>query len=232
MTPPAFHNHFENTVGFYKHDTTFVTSSVAHLDHFWDVNTTHIRRAAFIPTAADRFREFGYKDYFVDQERDWLATQREAGRVSNIEELPIARMSSRSIASALKASDLIFIGGGNVQFLQEILQQTGANEMIFDQVAQRRSYYIGRCAGAIIAGPNIEPRGTFWPSLAYHPLDNTQGLSLVSSYPVPHVDSVPIMNRHHAQHNITGWQLIDEMSRQLPVTLLHDNPLDNRGAIQ
>ncbi len=200
-----------------------LVSSVLALDTFWDTQESErVKKIVYIPAAADRFSEFGFNDYFIDQERSWLVDQVSKGTLDAIQELALRDASARDIKTAIGSSDAVFIGAGNTQYLLEILKSTGVDKIISDQVANRSIMYLGRCAGAIVAGPDIATRGTFWPSLSVNKLEDTTGLKLTNVFPIPHVDSEPIMNRTHAENGHSGWRVAVETALRHPTIYLTD----------
>lgn len=200
-----------------------LVSSVQALNTFWDMQESErVKKIVYIPAASDRFSEFGFKDYFIDQERSWLVDQVNGGKLDAIQELTLRYASTREIQTAIGTSDGVFIGAGNTQYLLEILKSTSADKIIYERVANRSIMYLGRCAGAIVAGPDIAPRGTFWPSLSINKLDDTSGMKLTNVFPIPHIDSEPIMNRIHAENGHSGWRVAVEMALRHPTIYLTD----------
>lgn len=84
----------------------------------------------------------------------------------------------------LSAADVIWVGGGNTFYLNWILADSGARDMIIE-LAQAGKVYAGGSAGSIVAGPTVKGFETaddasFAPKLA---LD---GLALTDTVVVPH----------------------------------------------
>lgn len=201
----------------------FLTSSVAALDKLWTKGIADpIGKLIYIPAAADRFREKGFKDYFVDQERDWIKNGIKSDLIKSAEEMTLRSISASQAIKEIRSSSAVLVGGGNVQYLMELLRKTEVDKAITGKVDDNTLRYLGRCAGAIIAGPSLDPRGTFWPSLAQSPFEDLRGLSLTNTFPFPHVDSVSIMNRTHAINRRSGWQMAVEMAHHHPTLYLTD----------
>jgi dipeptidase E len=87
----------------------------------------------------------------------------------------------------LESKDVYWFTGGNGFYLRSLMKDTGADEIIIDQV-KKGKLYVGASGGAVIAGPTMkhfdnqddpkEAREIIW-----------EGLGLTDIVPVPHVDN-------------------------------------------
>lgn len=175
---------------------------------------------AHVPTAARRYPEVGQPSpRFLDAERAWLAEQKQAGTLDYFEYC-IAGKDADDIKDKLGEADVILMGGGNTQYLLQELQDTGADAVIRDLVRDG-TWYVGKSAGAIVAGPDINPRGFFLDSMATRKLNDTTALDLTPVYPLPHIDTPKIMSVMCGDK--TGWQIAIEMTRTMPTAYIYDD---------
>lgn len=173
----------------------------------------------FISTASKPYPEHGQPVRFLDAERAWLDRKQKEGRIK-YNEYCLTGQKPDQIEEALQDIDVIFMGGGNTQYLLEQIQKSGAGPIIQDRVREG-VWYFGKSAGAIIAGPDINPRGFFLESMATEPLEDTKGLGLTQIYPLPHIDTPSIMSTVY--EGKTGWQHAVEMTRLYPTAYILDN---------
>ncbi len=207
----------------YTEANVHVVSSVAALDTFWTVpGSEKVERIVHIPTAADRFIEFGYDDYFVQNERNWLKDQMGRGALMAVQELSLRSSSLKEVRDTLISADAVLVGGGNSQYLMEMMRETEADKLIEELVRDRSIFYLGRSAGAIVAGPEIGLRGSLWPALSHADFDDPTALGITDVYPIPHIDSIPIMDRLHHETGQSGWQVVAEMALRHPLVYLTD----------
>jgi peptidase E len=204
----------------YAEGNVHLISNYWGLDSFLDAPLPeHQLDVAFVTTASRRYPEFGKPRRFLEAERAWLTKQQEAGRLKYTE-LCIAGKTADQIHSDLKNADVIFMGGGNTQYLHEQLRETGADDVIRTLV-KGGTWYLGKSAGAIVAGPDIDPRGFFLDSMAEDNITDTSGLGLTEVYPLPHIDTPSIMDVEY--DGKTGWQHAIEMTRRVPTAYILDN---------
>jgi len=174
---------------------------------------------AYVGTAAKRYVEFEEPARFADAERAWLDRQQKSDRL-NYFDYCISGKRAEQIEEDLSGADVVFVGGGNTQYLHEQLQCTGADDIIRTLV-KNGTWYLGKSAGAIVAGPSIEPRGFLMDSMASAPIKNPQGLGLTNVYPLPHIDTPSIMSKEYAGKS--GWQHAIELSSTAPTAYILDN---------
>jgi peptidase E len=180
---------------------------------------------AFISTASRPYPEFGQPSpRFLQAERAWLDQQQEAGRINWFEYCIVGRDSDQ-ILEELADVDGILVGGGNTQYLQEQLVEGGRGQAIRDLVLTKKKWYLGKSAGAIVAGPDIDPRGLLLDSMASGPIEDTTGLGLTDVYPLPHIDTPSIMEKEH--NGKTGWEIAAELTERFPTAYILDKRVDN-----
>lgn len=86
---------------------------------------------------------------------------------------------------AVDGIDVLFVAGGNTYYLLQKLRQTGFDRTIDDFVSAG-GIYAGASAGAIVAGPQIEPVAELDQRQAAAGLESTEGLNLVPFTVLPH----------------------------------------------
>ena len=170
---------------------------------------------AFIPTAADMY------DTAVWMERDRKKLQ-EMGFI--VFDVSLKDTSERLLRKELSGVDCIFVAGGNTFYLLEHARKSGFIT-VAKELVQRGVIYIGSSAGAVLAGPDIEPVKVFDdPSIAE--LDSYTGLSFVDFIVLPHYEAgdstykkviedykgkyafVPLTNEQAIMVTDTGYNII------------------------
>lgn len=132
----------------------------------------------FIPTAGNPDTDV----WWIDKDRDAL-TQMGFRYV----ELDITGKSAQELEGALHDADLVYVAGGYTYYLLEQIRSTGFDTVLTDFV-RRGGMYVGASAGALIAGPDIEPCSSL-DGPEYGPnLKSTKGLGFVPIVPIPHYD--------------------------------------------
>lgn len=102
-------------------------------------------------------------------------------------ELDIASKTQQELAEHLNDVDVVCVAGGYTYYLLEQMRITGFDSVLTDFI-DRGGMYIGASAGALIAGPDIEPCARL-DDPEYGPsLTSTKGLGLVNIVPMPHYD--------------------------------------------
>ncbi len=131
---------------------------------------------AFIPTAADLYAD----KWFIDEER-----QRLINLGFRVVDVTLGEKQCKVFSEKLKQANIIFVAGGNSFYLLQKAKESGFGAIIKSLVQEGR-VYVGSSAGAIIAGPTIEPFKTIDdPSQAPH-LASYEGLCLVDFVVLPH----------------------------------------------
>jgi dipeptidase E len=90
--------------------------------------------------------------------------------------------------SALDAVDAIFVEGGSPFFLLQAMRESGFDSAVTDAVRSGLPY-VGMSAGAVVAGPDLEPLSTTSNTALGPRLRSTEGLGLVDSVVFPHYNS-------------------------------------------
>ncbi|MDT2829844.1 Type 1 glutamine amidotransferase-like domain-containing protein [Vagococcus carniphilus] len=88
----------------------------------------------------------------------------------------------------IKASDIIFVAGGNTFYLLQELRRSGADQLIEEHINSGK-LYIGESAGSIIMSPDIDYIKEMDEPEKAPQLESTQALNLIDSYPLPHMDN-------------------------------------------
>jgi dipeptidase E len=144
------------------------------------------RRAVLVPTAANPLAE----PEIVDEvERELAAAGLDVERLDLDEATPVQMR-------ALAAADVIAVSGGDPFHLLAAARRTGFEDAARDALAGG-AVYVGYSAGAMVAGPTLEP--LLWTSPFSPPagLDLT-GLRLAELLVLPHHDRPGRAERHAA----------------------------------
>jgi dipeptidase E len=91
------------------------------------------------------------------------------------------------IASALDRVDAVYLAGGSTFALLAALVESGARELVAERVRAGLPY-IGLSAGAVVAGPSIEPASLMDDPADAAGLTELTGLALTDIVVVPHAD--------------------------------------------
>lgn len=132
--------------------------------------TVHI---GFIQTAADLYTD----KWFVEKDRKFLLN-----KGYNVTEVDLKDRNQHKI---LSSSDVIYIAGGNTFYLLEIAIETDALRLIKDLV-NKGKIYAGGSAGAVFAGPTIEPVALLDDPNDAPNLKTYESLNLVNFVVLPH----------------------------------------------
>ncbi|ROZ85809.1 Type 1 glutamine amidotransferase-like domain-containing protein [Gordonia sp. OPL2] len=133
---------------------------------------------AFVPTASSIYPDQAW----VDLDRQSL---RDLGyRVSDLD-----IKSHPDPVGLLDASDAVFVSGGNVFHLLEVMRRTGFDRLLTDRV-QSGLPYLGASAGACVVGADIEPLGLLDDPSEAGALESTAGLGWIDEVIVPHADGI------------------------------------------
>ena len=133
-------------------------------------------KVAFIPTAGDPYEN----KWFVDEDREKL---KKAG--FQLTDVDLKNTTKDELMNALADSDVIFVSGGNTFYLLEKVKESGFDKVILSLI-EKGVIYVGSSAGAILAGPSIEPaKDLDDPSKAPN-LKSYEGLGLVDFIILPH----------------------------------------------
>lgn len=93
----------------------------------------------------------------------------------------------RDVAAELADVDAVYVSGGDTFALMTGLRRNGADEAIIERVSAGMPY-IGLSAGAVAAGPDIEPAALMDDPGMGLDLPDFRGLGLTDTVVVPHAD--------------------------------------------
>ncbi|MGK9269497.1 Type 1 glutamine amidotransferase-like domain-containing protein [Williamsia muralis] len=144
----------------------------------------------FIPTASSIYDDRAWVDFdrTTLHEQGWPTV-----------ELDIEAMTAIDLAKSLDAVDAVFVSGGNVFHLLEVLRRTGFADVLTERV-EAGLPYIGASAGACVIGADIEPLALLDDPAEAGSLDSTSGLGWIDEVIVPHADGI-----------VSGRAIIDEL---------------------
>jgi dipeptidase E len=134
------------------------------------------RRAAFVPTAANPLAD---RRLVVDE---LIEALQQAG--VPFVDADVDLHAPAEIAARLRSVDAIVVGGGDPYHLLARLRASGAAEVVRAQVAAG-TRYVGVSAGAMVAGPSLEPQAQVSPFPPPPGLD-LSGLALTDLVIFPH----------------------------------------------
>ena len=89
---------------------------------------------------------------------------------------------------SLGSADAVFVDGGSPFFLLQAIRESGFDRTVTDAVRCGLPY-VGMSAGAVVAGPDLEPMSTTSNTSLGPRLRSTVGLGLVDFVVFPHYDS-------------------------------------------
>lgn len=131
---------------------------------------------AYVPDAA---RTFGAQPH-VNVERDML---RDFGL--SLTELPLDSTPPEEIDRVLGSVDGVYVAGGETFDLLHVLRSTGADEILTRHVRAGLPY-IGTSAGAVVAGPSIQPVSLLDSPDIAPDLQDYRGLGFTEHVIIPH----------------------------------------------
>lgn len=131
--------------------------------------------------------------------------------------LELSTATGEEITTKITHNDYIYVSGGNTFFLLQHLKQSGADQLIIEQVISGK-VYIGESAGAIVTTPTISYITTMDDPVQANNLSDYTGLNLVDSYPVPHYGNFPFVE--------TIQKIVENYQATLPLI-----PISNTQAI-
>ena len=97
----------------------------------------------------------------------------------------VAETSPADFQAELDAADCVYVAGGESFRLLYGLKSTGADQLIVEAVRNGK-FYAGSSAGAIIAGPSVEPASVMDDPSVAPQLTDYSGLNLTEFVVVPH----------------------------------------------
>ena len=99
--------------------------------------------------------------------------------------LTLSQSKSSDLQNEIASANCIYVASGDVFHLLNALRSTGADRLLTDAVNQGK-LYAGSSAGAIIAGPSIEPASIMDDPKTAPQLTDYTGLNLTQHVIVPH----------------------------------------------
>jgi dipeptidase E len=133
-------------------------------------------KVAFVPTAANRLED---REAMVAGFRKRLVSM-----ALELEDVDLDELSSAAIAAAIRAADVVFVGGGDPFHLLARARERGFVHVVREAVA-RGVPYVGVSAGAMVAGPSLEPATATSP-FAAPPDMPLEGFGLTELVILPH----------------------------------------------
>jgi dipeptidase E len=94
----------------------------------------------------------------------------------------------QSELSPLGSVDAVFVEGGSPFFLLQAMRESGFDEAVTEAVRDGLAY-VGMSAGAVVAGPDLEPLAATSNTALGSRLQSTQALGLVDAVVFPHHNS-------------------------------------------
>lgn len=146
-------------------------------------------RLAFVPDAAGPAAE---TKLWVRADRRQLAAL--GCEVSTLE---LASAERGDVEEALSAADAVFVTGGNSYLLLSHALRSGFADVVVPLVESGALLYVGTSAGALLAGPDLEPAASPDNRAVVPELESTRALGLVRITVLPH-DDEPGRAEHHA----------------------------------
>ena len=134
---------------------------------------------AFIPTAGDPYVDHS----FVDEDRQKLL---DLG--FNLKDVDLKNIHLSELRKKLSDVDVVYVAGGNTFYLLEKALESGF-EVVIKELIEKGVIYAGGSAGAVLAGPTIEPVDVFDDPKAAPHLKSFTGLGLVDFIVLPHYQS-------------------------------------------
>ena len=108
-----------------------------------------------------------------------------------VDELEISGATHLDIVNKLENNDYIYVAGGNTFFLLQEMNQSGAGDLIKEQIHAGK-LFIGESAGAILLAPDIEYSKDTDNPLAAPQLKTFEALNIIDFYLVPHYNNKPL----------------------------------------
>lgn len=143
---------------------------------------------AFVPTAAGPDAETKF----------WIQGDRRQLEILGCEvtTLELANAERGEVETALASVDGVFVSGGNSYLVLWHARRSGFADVVVPLVESGDLLYVGTSAGAILAGPELEPAASPDNRAVVPELESTRGLGLVGFTVLPH-DDEPGRAAHH-----------------------------------
>ncbi|MFA5047758.1 MAG: Type 1 glutamine amidotransferase-like domain-containing protein [Patescibacteria group bacterium] len=133
-------------------------------------------RVAFIPTAGDPYED----KWFVDNDRKSFI---DLG--CKLIDVDLKNKDLETLNELLADCDIIYVCGGNVFYLLEKMKTSGFDKIILP-LLEEGVIYAGASAGAVVAGPSVEPLKLLDNPGEAPTLISYGGLNLVDFLILPH----------------------------------------------
>lgn len=145
-------------------------------------------RLAFVPDAAGHDADTKF----------WIQGDRRQLEVLGCEvtTLELATAGRGEVEAALASVDGVFVSGGNSYLVLWHARRSGFADAVVPLVESGELLYAGTSAGAILAGPDLEPAASPDNRAVVPELESTRGLGLVGFTVLPH-DDEPGRAAHH-----------------------------------
>ena len=166
------------------------------------------KQILFIPTAGNVEEYRGYID-------EALQTFEDLG--FRVEVLDISACDRETAQAKIFQSKLLYISGGNTFYLLQELKKKQLLPLIKEQIADGM-IYVGESAGAVITAEDIDYNKIMDDKAVAKELNDTEALSEVDFYVLPHVGEEPFVESAQAT--------LDTYSDQLDLL-----PLNNHQAV-
>lgn len=159
----------------------------------------------FIPDAGDVYDD----PYFVREDRDRLA------RLGyHIVDISLTSETPTSLNLRFSEVDCIFVAGGNTFYLLQQIKSRNLEDTIVTAVRGGLKY-IGASAGAVVAGPTVEPIKGLDDPAAAPLLSSMSAMSLTDLVILPHYGKPKYEARYQ--------QILHDYSAELKLKLLRDD---------
>ena len=99
--------------------------------------------------------------------------------------LTLSQSKSSDLQNEIASANCIYVASGDVFHLLDVLKKTGADRVLTEAVKQGK-LYAGSSAGAVVAGPSIEPASIMDDPKTAPQLTDYTGLNLTPHVIVPH----------------------------------------------
>ena len=99
--------------------------------------------------------------------------------------LTLSQSKSSDLQNEIASANCIYVASGDVFRLLDVLKKTGADHALTEAVKQGK-FYAGSSAGAVVAGPSIEPASIMDDSKTAPQLTEYTGLNFIPYVIVPH----------------------------------------------
>lgn len=159
----------------------------------------------FVPTAGEVYEN----PYFVNDDRERL---KRLGYV--VEDMDISGAGKKTLIGQAHRVDAFFVAGGNTFYLMQQIRKSAIEDEWKNLILAGKPY-IGASAGAVIAGPTIEPVQTLDDLSKAPELHGFAGMSLTDFVVFPHFGK----EKYRAKYE----SIISTYKNRFDVVPLHDD---------